>query len=259
MASQKQTPHSYARTPAAQGPDWLPIPKWIRASLEGKFLADSKRVRLLRGRPPVYYFPSDDIEWDFLQESDHTSSEPALGEAKYWHVTAGDRTVKNAAWQYTAPPDEAPPEIDDYVAFDWEAVDTWWEEDEPVRVHPRDPFSRLDALHSSRHIEVHIGGVEVADTTDAVLLFETGLPVRYYLPKKDIRMELLQPTDLETECPYKGIAQYYSAEVEGEQFVNIAWSYPFPNPTMYKIQDLVAFYSEKLDHILVDGQPLPED
>ena len=174
-------------------------------------------------------------------------------------MTAGDRTVKNAAWQITAPTDEAPPEIDRYIAFDWEAVDTWWEEDEPVRVHPRDPFSRLDALHSSRHIEVHIGGVGVADSTDAVLLFETGLPVRYYLPKKDIRMDLLQPTDLETECPYKGIAHYYSAEVEGEQFVNIAWTYPFPNPTMYKIQDLVAFYSEKLDHILVDGQPLPED
>jgi len=259
MTSQKQSDARYDHTPSAQGPDWLPIPKWIRVSLQGEFLADSKRVMLLRGRPPVYYFPADDVVEDLLQESDHTTSDPGLGEAKHWHVTVGDRTAKNAARQYTAPGEEAPPEIENYIAFNWEAVDTWWEEDEPVRVHPRDPFSRLDALHSSRHIEVHIGGVEVADTTDAVLLFETGLPVRYYLPKKDIRMELLQPTDLETECPYKGIAHYYSAEVEGEQFVNIAWTYPFPNPKMYKIRDRVAFYSEKLDEILVDGQPLPND
>ena len=254
MAGERE---NYWSTPGAEGPCWIPIPKRVRVDFGGETVADSRRTRLLRSLPPVYYFPEEDVRMQALISSEHTSQEEGLGRAVFWHVRGDDQQTEDAAWQIQEPHKKAPEGIQGYIAFDWEAMDAWWEEEEQVRVHPRDPFSRIDCLHSSRQIRVEINGVTVAETDRAVLLFETGLPIRYYLPKQDLNLRYFEATDLVTRCPYKGEAHYYSAVINGEEHQNIAWTYPFPNPNLSKIKDRVAFYSEKLDGIFVDGQQLP--
>jgi uncharacterized protein (DUF427 family) len=156
----------------------------------------------------------------------------------------------DAAWQYPESPLE---EIRDHVRFDWQALDAWFEEDEEVYVHPRSPYARIDILPSSRHVRVLIDGEVVADSHRPWLLFETGLPVRYYLPKVDVRMDLLEPTESHTACPYKGTASYWSAVVNGQRHDDIVWSYPQPLPESTRIGGLVAFYNDRVT-LEVDGQ-----
>jgi uncharacterized protein (DUF427 family) len=128
-----------------------------------------------------------------------------------------------------------------------------FEEDEEVFVHPHDPYKRIDISHSSRHVEVEVNGVKIADTHRPTLLFETKLPTRYYIPKVDVRMDLLTPTDTVTGCAYKGFAQYWSVNAGREVFKDFAWSYKTPLPENVKIAGLIAFYNEKADFI-VDGE-----
>ena len=126
-------------------------------------------------------------------------------------------------------------------------MDHWFEEDEEVYVHPRDPYTRIDILSSSRRVRVEIDGVTIADSSNSSLLFETGLPVRYYLPKTDVRFDLLTATDTATACPYKGTARYWSVAVNGNTHEDILWGYNSPLPESQKIAGLVAFYNEKVD------------
>jgi uncharacterized protein (DUF427 family) len=134
-------------------------------------------------------------------------------------------------------------------------MDVWFEEDEEVYVHPRSPYTRVDILSSSRHVEVAVGGVTVADSHQPRLLFETGLPPRFYLPQTDLRMNLLRPSSTSTSCPYKGTAAYWSVEVDGERFEDLCWIYRTPLPECTKIAGLVAFYNERVD-LRVDGELL---
>ena len=143
--------------------------------------------------------------------------------------------------------------LQDYCAFYWDRVDHWYEEDEEVFVHPRDPHKRVDTVPSSRPVRVILGGETVADTTRAHFLFETGLPTRYYIPAEDVRMDLLTPTDTKTRCPYKGTASYWTARIGEETFDDIVWAYPDPVPECPKIKDLMCFYNEKVDAVFVDG------
>ncbi len=129
-------------------------------------------------------------------------------------------------------------------------MDAWYEEEEEVFVHPRDPYHRVDTVSSSRHIQVVVDGEIVAETRRAHLLFETGLPTRYYISQEDVRMSLLTPT--QTQCPYKGVSSYWSVHVNGSVHEDIVWGYPNPIPEIPKIKGLVSFYNEKLD-IYVDG------
>jgi uncharacterized protein (DUF427 family) len=168
-------------------------------------------------------------------------------------VVVGDRRAQDAVWAYPTPIDSVA-ELKDYIAFSWNAVDAWYEEDDEVFVHARDPYHRVDVLNSSRHVEVRVNGVLVADTSRPRLLFETGLPVRYYISKLDVRMDLLTPTATRTRCPYKGEAVYWSVQAGDEAFADIVWSYPYPIPEIPKIENLLAFYNEKVD-IAVDGVP----
>jgi len=126
-------------------------------------------------------------------------------------------------------------------------------------VHPRDPYTRIDSLRSSRHVRIDVDGVTVAESTGPTILFETGLPPRYYLPKTDVRMDLLSPSDSTTECPYKGTAEYWNLEVDGTTHEDIVWSYPFPAHESAPIAGLVCFYDERVD-VTVDGvdQERPE-
>ena len=163
------------------------------------------------------------------------------------------------AWRYTAP--TAGCELlADYVAFDWNSADSWFEEDDEVFKHARDPYHRVDTLHSSRRVQVFIDGVQVANSTSPRLLFETGFPTRYYLPKVDVRLDLLVPSATHSVCPYKGTASYYSVQLpDGGRLVSdIVWYYPAPIAECPKIENLLCFFNEKVD-IVVDGvaQPRP--
>jgi len=131
-------------------------------------------------------------------------------------------------------------------------MDAWFEEDEQVFVHPRDPYTRVDTVHSSRHVRVEIEGVTLGETRRPILLFETGLPTRYYIPKLDVRMDLLEPSESATRCPYKGLACYWSARVGDKLIKDIVWSYPAPIPECPKIENLLSFYNEHVD-LYVDG------
>jgi uncharacterized protein (DUF427 family) len=229
-------------------------PKRVRTFLGGELLADTKHPKLVWEVPyfPSYYFPAADVRMDALIPNGHTRHSPSRGDAVNFTVKAGDREVEDAAWHY---PDSPVEELRGLIRFDWDAMDGWFEEDEEVYVHPHDPYKRIDVLHSSRHVEVEVNGVKVAETHSPTLLFETGLPTRYYVPKVDVRMDLLVPTDTTSGCAYKGFAKYWSVEADGETFEDVVWSYPTPLPENVKIAGLVAFYNEKVD-LIVDGERL---
>ncbi len=193
-------------------------PKRVRVYLGPEPVADSTDVLTMfeTGHLPVYYFPLADVRRELLTGTDHHTVCPFKGTASYYSVQVGDKVVENAAWTYPEPIEGAPPGLPDRVAFYWNRMDAWFEEDEEVFVHPRDPYKRIDVLQSSRHVAVRIAGETVAETRRPVLLFETHLPTRYYIPKLDVRLEALRPSEMTTECPYKGVASYYSVEVGGE-------------------------------------------
>jgi uncharacterized protein (DUF427 family) len=221
--------------------------KRVRAYFAGVAVADTTRPVLVWEKPhyPTYYLPVADVRTDLLQAESGTRHSPSRGDAQVFSLVVDDRVVEAAALRY---PDSPIDELRDLVRLEWDAMDAWFEEDEEVFTHPRDPHTRVDILPSSRHVRVEVDGVTVADSTNSRMLFETGLPVRYYLPKTHVRMDLLTPTDTVSHCPYKGQAEYWS--VAGH--ADLVWSYPTPLPESERIAGLVSFYNEKLD-IYVDG------
>jgi len=241
---------------------WVePTARRVRAVFGGVALVDSTGALLLfeTEHLPVYYVPIADVRMDLLTATGRRTHCPLKGDASYWTVTVGDRVADNAVWGY---PDPLPgcPDISRHMALYWNKMDAWYEEDDEVFVHPRSPYHRVDVLSSSRHVRVVVAGETVAETRRPRLLFETGLPTRYYLPKADVRMDLLEPTATVTQCPYKGKASYWSARVRDAVVEDIAWSYPFPIPECPKIEQLVAFYNERVEALYVDGelQPVPQ-
>jgi uncharacterized protein (DUF427 family) len=234
-----------------------PTARWVRVRFAGQLVADSRRALLLRepGRVPVYYFPRADIRAEALVPVGHATPCPRDG-ATCWAVQVGDRVAEHAAWGYPAPPGDRLA-LRDHVAFEWVKMDAWYEEDDEVYVHARDPYKRVDVLHSSRHVRVVVAGEVVADSRRPALVFETGLPTRYYLPKADVRMDLLEPTETETRCPYKGLASYYSARIGSTVVRDIAWCYRHPIPECSKIENLVCFFNERVEALYVDGQLEP--
>jgi uncharacterized protein (DUF427 family) len=233
-----------------------PSPRWVRVKFGGEFIADSKRPLLLiqygRGKSPTYYFPREDVRMDLLEPA-HRENE--ADDTVYWSVKAGGRVAEKAAWSYLNPPPELA-DLKGYIGFQWHKMDAWYEEEEEVFVHPRDPYKRVDVVRSSRHVQVVIAGETVADTQRPYLLFETGLPTRYYIPQEDVRRELLEPSRGTTRCPYKGGASYWSLRIGDQFFENIVWSYLDPIPECSKIKGLMSFYNEKVD-LYVDGELQP--
>ena len=229
-------------------------PRRVRVMFGGETIADSRRVKLMheKGYLPVYYFPRSDVRMDLLEATDHTTHCPFKGEASYWSVKVGDRVAENAVWGYPEPLEDAPP-LAGYLAFYWNKMDAWYEEDEEVFVHPRDPYHRVDVLQSSRHVKVSVNGETVAETDRPRVLFETGLPPRYYIPLEDVREDVLLPSDKNTDCPYKGTASYHSVEAGGETKEALIWYYPSPIPAAAGIKDHLCFYNEKVD-LEVDGE-----
>src|ERR687898_3240261 len=218
-------------------------PRRVRVTLGGETVAYSRHVKLLHetGHLPIYYFPEEDVRMDLLEDTDHTTHCPFRGDAAYGSVRVGDSVGENAVGGCREPIESAPP-LDGHVAFYWDAMDHWYEEDEEVFVHPRDPYHRVDILDSSRHVKVSLNGEVVAETERPKILFETGLPSRYYIPPEDVRTDLLVPSETKTVCPYKGVASYHSARMNGDFVEDIVWYYPEPLPEAGKVKDYLCFY-----------------
>jgi uncharacterized protein (DUF427 family) len=228
-----------------------PGAKRVRAYLGGEVVADTTSPVLVWEVPsyPAYYFPAEDVRGELLEADGGTSHSPSRGDGRTFTVRAGGKEAPGGALRYEDSPIE---ELRDLVRLDWSAMDAWFEEDEEVFTHPRSPYTRIDILPSSRHVRVEVDGVTIAESASPRLLFETGLPVRYYLPKTHVRLDLLTPTDTVTHCPYKGQAEYWSVRAGDRVHEDLAWSYRAPLPESQRVAGLIAFYNDKVD-LYVDG------
>jgi uncharacterized protein (DUF427 family) len=225
--------------------------KRVRVYLAGRLVADTRRPFLVWEIPyyPAYYLPVADVLAE-LVPTGKTEHSPSRGDAELFDVRVDGATAANAAKRYRDSPLAS---LRDLVRFDWAAMDEWLEEDEPVYTHPRDPYKRVDILASSRHVRVEVDGVTVADSVRPHILFETGLPARYYLPLSDIRTDLLTPSDTSSHCPYKGTAGYWSVDAGHGAHPDLVWIYRTTLPESQKIVGLACFYNEKVD-LYIDGE-----
>ena len=226
-------------------------PRRVRAVLGGVVVFDTTRARYLWEWPhyPQYYIPVDDVAPGLLVEgNDEVRFE--RGPARRMNLRAGEVVRPSAALLYTEEP------LAGLVRFEWDALDAWFEEDEEVFVHPRDPYSRVDALRSTRHVRIELDGVRLAESSSPVLLFETGLPARYYLNRTEVDFDVLEASRTTTACPYKGrTTDYWSVRTPVATYPDLAWSYSFPTAGLAAIAGLVCFYNEKVD-IHLDGRLL---
>ncbi len=224
--------------------------KRVRAFLDGALVAESYHPVLVWEHPsfPTYYFPAEDVRAE-LVPTGQVEHSPSRGDGHVFDVRIGESAAAAGARRFLDSPLE---QLRDLVRIDWDAMTDWFEEDEPVYTHPRDPYTRVDILASSRHVRVEVDGVTVADSRSPRILFETGLPPRYYLPITDTRMDLLRPSSTETHCPYKGMATYWSIETKNGVHQDLVWTYRSPLPESQKIAGLACFYNEKVDIYLDD-------
>lgn len=222
-------------------------PKRVRALAAGTVVLDTRGAVMVWERPyyPTYYVPRADVTARLVetQERGEHVVHPDLGRPLVCDVEVGGRTLRGAALAF---PDAADDRLRRLVRPRWGAMAEWLEEDEPVYVHPRDPYKRIDILASSRHVEVVVDGEVVADSTQPRILFETGLVPRYYLPITDVRSDVLRPSDSLTRCPYKGTAEWWSVHVGDTLHRDLAWTYRAPTHESLKIAGLVAFYDERV-------------
>ncbi|MGA8115080.1 MAG: DUF427 domain-containing protein [Actinocatenispora sp.] len=242
-----------------EGINYEPSERWVRGMVADTVVVDSRHPVLVwePGSPvPQYVFPRGEVRADLLSPaSEPPPAGSRAGAVAFYDLTVNGDTVTNAAWTYPGEP------LADTVGFAWSersgrGIEHWYEEDEEIFVHPRDPHHRVDTIPSSRHVLVEIDGQVVADSRRPVLLFETSLPIRYYLPLDDVRTDLLEPSEAHTACPYKGTASYRSVRLADRVVHNIAWTYPYPTPATYLIKDTVCFFNEYVD-LVVDGERLP--
>jgi uncharacterized protein (DUF427 family) len=241
---------------------WIHVsdsPRHVRVMFGGETIADSKRVKLVREPEvlPAYYFPKADVRTELFVPSQHKSRCSVKGEASYWSIQAGAQRAENASWSYTDPLPEATA-LEGHFAFQWDKMDKWMEEDEEIFKHARDPYKRVDVLPSKRHVQVVIDGQTVADTHRPHLLFETNHPVRYYLPREDVRMDMLVSSATTSRCPYKGPASYWSVKIGDNLFDDMVWGYLEPIPECPKIKGLLCFFHERGCDIYVDGEKIPQ-
>jgi uncharacterized protein (DUF427 family) len=230
-----------------------PTNRRVRVAFNGETVADSRGASLLyeTGYLPAYYFPEADVRMDLLARSEKGRESPVLGQARSWSVRVGDRVAEDAAFAWSDPPPGAPG-VSGLVTFTFGAMDEWYEEDDRILGHPADPYHRIDIRRSSRHIRLSHEGRVVAESRRPVILFETSLPPRYYLPVEDVAGELV-PSQTHTRCAYKGLASYYSVRLGDTELTDLAWYYPEPDAESTGIQGYVAFFDERLD-LEVDGQ-----
>jgi len=228
-----------------------PVPRRIRAMLAGRTVIDTTHALYLWEWPyyPQYLIPAADVDPQALIDT-HKTRRRKRGTVTKLDLRVAGIERPDAGDRY----DES--SIDDLVGmirFAWDALDAWFEEDEEVFVHPRNPYARVDALRSSRTVRVELDGIVLAQSSAPVLVFETGLPTRSYFDRTAVDFGHLRPSDTQTACPYKGrTSDYWSIEIGGQLYRDLAWSYAFPTLPLLPIAGLVAFYDEKVDLYLDD-------
>jgi uncharacterized protein (DUF427 family) len=204
---------------------YQPTARWIRGTLDGATVVDSRHAILVwepGKKVPIYAFPAEDVADASGQDS---------------------RTTRGF--------DD--PDLAGYVTVPWDALEHWYEEDEEVFVHARDPFVRVDTIRSSRHVRVERDGRLLAESDAPILLFETGLPTRYYLPERDVDSSVLAESDLQTGCPYKGFASYRDVVLSGRRYPSLFWYYEAPFDEASRVKGYLAPYNERVD-LEVDGE-----
>ncbi|KAJ7030353.1 hypothetical protein C8F04DRAFT_1113375 [Mycena alexandri] len=223
-------------------------PKRIRVFFGGQFVVDTRKAKLVweaGSYYPWYYFPQSEVAKEYIQ----LASEHPDGDS--YDLVAGSKKAPGAVTSVLQA--RTMKHRTGLVKIKFSDADAWFEEEEQIFIHPKDPYKRVDVLSSTRHIRVEVEGVEVANTRAPKLLFETNLHVRSYIPKTDCRLDLLVPSDLKTGCPYKGEANYYHVQVSPEKRVdNVVWWYRNPNLECAAINNPVD--------VFVDGvkQPRPQ-
>lgn len=233
----------------------VPGDKWIRGTLNGQTIVDSRQFSFVWEVPywPWWFFPRSHINAELAEQAKpDLSGEDPDGLVRY-DLICGDRRLAGVARAYPNSPNA---ELRDLVAIEFDSLDHWFEEDVEVFVHPRSPFTRIDALASSRHIVVSIDGVVLAESHKPTILYETGAPARFYLPLTDVKLDIVHPSDRTASCPYKGDSNFFSAQVGDRVVDDIAWTYVLPRPESTPIAGLVSFYNEIVD-IDIDGERIP--
>jgi uncharacterized protein (DUF427 family) len=230
------------------------VPRRVRAYLGTTVVLDTTRALYVWEWPnyPQYYIPLADVNLAVLVDEEH-AEHLSRGPARRHGLRAGEIARPGVAHVYT---DDALEGLAGTVRFEWAALDAWFEEDEEVFVHPRNPYVRVDALRSKRTVRVELDGVVLAESSCPVMVFETGLPTRYYLDRTAVSFDHLIPTETVTSCPYKGRTSGYWSVCNGDQLHrDLAWAYDFPTRQLLPIAGLIAFYNEKVD-LTVDGERL---
>jgi uncharacterized protein (DUF427 family) len=230
------------------------VPRRIRGFLGGETVFDTVGARYVWEWPyyPQYYVPLGDVRRDLLVATGQTQHSPR-GSVELFGLKVGELVRPLSAKLLPESPVEG---LSGTMRFEWAALDAWFEEDERVFVHPRNPYSRVDAIRSTRRVRVELEGVRLAESSSPVMVFETGLPTRYYLNRTEVDFSHLVPTDTVTECPYKGTTSgYWSIQVGQKIHPDSAWTYDFPTRQLFPIAGLIAFYNEKVD-IFLDGRLL---
>lgn len=232
-----------------------PFPRRVRAVVEGRTLLDTTRGMLLHESNilPVLYVPIADVDRDLLVPTDHTTHCPFKGDARYWSVVVGERTLQDAVWAYDEPL-EAVPFLAGHVAVYADRMDAWYDEDELAEGHLRDPYHRVDVRRTSRQVEVRVGDQVVARSGRAMVVSETGLPNRWYLPPADVRTDLLVHSTTRTHCPYKGWASYWSM-ADGSAD-DLAFAYHEPLDDMARAEGMRCFWGDAVT-VTVDGEQVP--
>lgn len=231
-----------------------PVPRRIRGVLNGRVVVDTLAALYLWEWElyPQYYIPVADVDPAALVDELH-EERLSRGATRKFGLTVGSSSRPGSLRIYG---DDALYGLAGRARFEWDAMDAWYEEDEQIFVHPRDPYVRVDALRSTRHVRVELDGVVLADSASPVLVFETGLPTRYYLNRSEVDFSHLVPSDTVTSCPYKGTTSgYWTAGIGEQSYADIAWTYSFPTLPLTPVAGLVVFYNEKVDHF-VDGTRL---
>jgi uncharacterized protein (DUF427 family) len=228
-----------------------PVPRRIRAVLNGRTVLDTTRALYLWEWPnyPQYYIPAADLDPAAVVDEEHVQR-LKRGSARRIGLRVGDQARPAAGRIYTDGP------VEGLARLEWDALDAWYEEDEQVFVHPRNPYSRVDALRSTRTVRISVDGVVLAESSSPVLVFETGLPTRYYLNRTDVDFTHLEASPTRTSCPYKGrTSGYWSVRAGEAVHQDLAWSYDFPTAALLPIAGLISFYNEKVD-VHLDGRLL---
>ncbi|KAL8738724.1 MAG: hypothetical protein Q9181_000546 [Wetmoreana brouardii] len=216
----------------------------VRALFDKTWLFDTTSAYHVWEHPyyPQYYIPSSDIKNSWITKDKGIDD----GESVFLAAVHGEKRVSDRVLVFEKGP------LAGLTRLEFKQMDAWYEEDQFMVGHPKDPYKRIDILPSSRKITIKVGDVIVAESTLNMFLFETMLRTRYYMPKTAIQWQYTTPSDTTTLCPYKGMAEYYNLNVDGKEIKDAIWWYRYPTHESAPIAAMACFYNEKVD-VFVDG------